>query len=99
MVSLRLRMALANPGRNAGGRDTPPAFRPGFARSLHDAAFHQLFRALHGVARSALAEIVGDHPQAQGVRATRVLPHAADKGVIAPLGMDWLGELAVLEFV
>ena len=61
--------------------------------SLHDAAFHQFLRALHGVRRGALAEVVGDDPQAQRVRVARVLPHAADECVVAPLGVDRLREL------
>src|SRR5579872_943877 len=62
--------------------------------ATHNPSPHQFLSALHGVARCSFPKVVGHHPQAESIWATRILTHAADKGVVAPLGMDRLREVA-----
>src|SRR5690606_31532449 len=53
-----------------------------WASALLEVAPAQQFGDLHGVQRSALAEIVADTPEGEAVVDGRILAHAADEGGI-----------------
>src|SRR5215217_2406798 len=80
------------PGTRSRALKSPPAScgARGLGRHLADqAALVQQLRDLDGVERRALAQIVGDHPQAQAVLKARVVADPRD--VDREFALDVLG--------